>query len=138
MGISVMFGQKRHLTWHVINQCQVRVATKVRHMFFFLKKNFNRNMINLETGGWNVTVNMSFKIYSTTLGGSRDIHFVMNMKILINVWRKPQHPLKCSVITLVCRQAYSANCNHWMRKYAMKLLDPMVAGAKDHYSKAKA
>lgn len=40
-------------------------------------------MINLETGGWNVTVNMSFKIYSTTLGGSRDIHFVMNMKILI-------------------------------------------------------
>lgn len=69
-------------------------------------------MINLETGGWNVTVNMSFKIYSTTLGGSRDIHFVMNMKILINVWRKPQHPLKCSVITLVCRQAYSANCNN--------------------------
>ena len=27
------------------------------------KKNFKRNMINLETGGWNVRVNVSFKTY---------------------------------------------------------------------------
>ena len=41
-------------------------------------------MINLEIGGWNVTVNKSFKTYSTSLGGFRDIPFIMSTKILIN------------------------------------------------------
>lgn len=96
-------------------------------------------MINLEIGGWNVTVNKSFKTYSTSLGGSRDIPFIMSTKILINFLVKPRHPLKCSVWSLwsVDKPTVETEITEW-GNMQWKLLDPMVAGAKDCDSKAKA
>ena len=95
-------------------------------------------MINLEIGGWNVTVNKSFKTYSTTLGGSRDIPFIMSTKILINFWGSPDI-LWTALWSLwsVDKPTVETAITEW-GNMQWKLLDPMVAGAKDHDSKAKA
>lgn len=55
-------------------------------------------MIKFRTGGWNVTVNMFFKIYSPHWEGLVLTYSGHEYENINNAWRKPQHP-RMPVIT---------------------------------------